>query len=131
MCMLRICLALVTITTPPENTTVCRGNEVIISCGYNSTTPLPVTWIINGTSFNQEEIMNSPLYWLNNLGNPNTLSLTVSSINGNTTFQCIVHSTLNTISVLGAVTVITGTYICMYIRSYMAICIVLHLYVCL
>ena len=105
-----MCMALVTITTLPENTTVCRGSEVTISCGYNSTTPLPVTWIINGTSFSPEEIVDSPLYWLSNLGNPNTLSLTVSSINDTTTFQCIVHSTPNIISILGAVTVITGTY---------------------
>ena len=115
-----VCLVSVTITTPPENTTVCRGSDVTISCGYNSTNALPVTWIINGTSFSSEEIVDSPLYWLNDLGNPKTLSLTVSSINGNTTFQCIVHSNPTTISTLGMVTVTTGTYICMcsYIVMY-------------
>ena len=41
-------------TTPPENTTVCRGSDVIISCGHMIAPARPVTWIINGTSFDQE-----------------------------------------------------------------------------
>ena len=129
--MCAICLALVTITTPPENTTVCGGSRVTISCRYNSTNAcaLPVTWIINGTSFSSEEIVDSPLYWLNDLGNPKTLSLVVSSTNGNTTFQCIVHSTPITTSTLGMVTVISGMY--MYVRMYVCsyIVIVLRTYI--
>ena len=105
-----LCIFLVTITTPPENTTVCRGSDVTISCGYQSATALPVTWIINGTSFDQQEIKNSPLYQLNNPTSPTTFSLTVLSINGTTTFQCIVLSTPNTNSTLGIVIVINGTY---------------------
>ena len=101
------------IDTPPENTTVNRGSNVTINCGYSSSTALPVTWIISGTSFTQREIVDSPLYQLNHVTSPSTLSLTVLSINGNTTFQCIVHSTLNTTSysTLGTVTVTTGMYI--------------------
>ena len=104
----------VTITTPPENTTVCRGSDVIISCGYQSAIALPVTWIINETSFDQEEVVNSPLYQLNNPTSPQTFSLTVFSINGTTTFQCVVLSTPNTTSTRGTVTVISGmyTYVC-------------------
>ena len=98
----------VTITTPPENTTVCRGIDVIISCGYRQATAVPVTWIINGTSFTQEEIVNSPFYQLNNPTTPMTISLTVFSINSTTTFQCIVLSTPNTTSTLGTVTVTNG-----------------------
>ena len=103
------------ITRSPENITVCGGSRVIISCGYNSTTALPVTWIINETLFSTEEIVDSPLYRLNNPGNPKTFSLTVFSINGTTTFQCIVHSTPHTTSTLGTVTAATGmyTYVCM------------------
>ena len=97
--------SVVTITTPPENTTVCRGSDVTISCGYGSATAISVRWIINGTSFTQEEIVNSPLYQLNNLFSPPTFSLTVFSINGTTTFQCVVLSTPNTIiSIPGTVT---------------------------
>ena len=95
---------------PPENTTVSRGSNVTISCGYQWSTFLPVTWIINGTSFTQQEIVYSPLYQLNNPTSPMTLSLTVLSINYTTTFQCIVHSTPNTTSTLGTVTVTTGMY---------------------
>ena len=98
----------VIILLPPENTTVCRGSDVTISCGYVTTSVLPVTWIINGTSFTYEEIRNSPLYHLNNPISPPTFSLTVFSINGTTTFQCVVLSTPNTISTRGTVTVING-----------------------
>ena len=106
-----LCIFLVTITTPPESTTVCRGSEVTVSCGYGSVTALPVTWIINGTSFDQQEVVNSPLYQLNNPTSPMRVSLTVFSINGTTTFQCIVLSTANTTnSTLGTVIVTNGTY---------------------
>ena len=99
---------LVTIITPPKSTIICRGRNVTISCGYQWATALPVTWIINGTSYTQQEVVDSPLYQLNNPGSPNDLSLTVFSISHTTTFQCVVHSTPNTTSTLGTVTVTTG-----------------------
>ena len=112
-----------TITTPPENTTVCRGSDVTISCGHVTPMALPVTWIINGTSFNQQEIVNSPLYQLNRQSTPTENSLIVFSINGTTTFQCVVLSIPNTFSTIGTVT-ITGMYICMYVCMYLlCICI--------
>ena len=101
-------IPLVTITRPPENTTACRGSNVNISCGYVSATALPVTWIINGTLFTPQEAVDSPLYQLNNPASPMTVSLTVFSINDTTTFQCVVHSTPNTTSTLGRVTVTTS-----------------------
>ena len=76
---------------PPENTTVNRGSSVTISCGYQWSRALPVTWIINGTLFTQQQVVDSPLYELNNPTTPRTYSLKVFSINGNTTFQCVVH----------------------------------------
>ena len=84
-----------------------------ISCGYQWATALPVTWIINGTSFTQQEVVDSPLYQLNNPTSPRTHSLTVFSINGTTTFQCIIHSTPNTISTRGTIIVI-GMYTVLY-----------------
>ena len=104
---------IVIIITPPENITACRGRDLTISCGYQWASALPVTWIINGTSFTQQEVVNSPLYQLNNPGSATTLSLTVFSINDTTTFQCVVHSTLNTTSysTLGTVAVTTGMYV--------------------
>ena len=104
-------LHVVTITSPPENTTVTRGSNVTISCGYGSATALLVTWIINGTSFTPQEVVDSPLYQLNNFASPHTVSLTVFSINYTTTFQCIVHSTPSTTSTLGRVNVVTGMYL--------------------
>ena len=120
----------VTITTPPENTTVCRGSNVTISCGHVTAIALPVTWIINGTSFDQQKILNSPLYQLNRQSTPTENSLTVFSINGTTTFQCIVLSTPNTISTIGIVTV-TGSHVGVYIRMYVYthVCI-MYMYMC-
>ena len=108
----------VTIITPPENKTVCRGSDVTINCRHVTATLLPVTWIINGTSFTQDQINNSRLYQLNNPINPPTFSLTVFSINGTTTFQCVVLSTPNTTSIQGTVTVNNGMYVHIYVPSY-------------
>ena len=104
-----------TITRPPENTTVSRGSDVTINCGYQWATALPVTWIINGTSFTQQEVVDSPLYQLNNLATPMTHSLTIFSINGNTTFQCVIHSTTNVSSTHGTVNVGTGESVLLYL----------------
>ena len=90
---------------PPENTTVNRGSNVTISCGYRWFRAIPVTWIINGTLFTQPEVENSTLYQLNNPTSPMKVSLTVLSVYGTTTFQCIVQSTTST---LGTVTMKTG-----------------------
>ena len=116
-----------TIVKPPENITVYRGSEVNISCGYQWATALPVTWIINGTLFDQSAIVDSPLYQLNNVGSPMSVSLTVFSINDTTTFQCIVHSTPNTTtSSQGTITVTTGMYVCikLCIRKYVKLVII-------
>ena len=72
---------------------------------------LAVTWIINGTSFTQYAIVNmNELYLEKNPSTPNALSLTVFSVHGNITFQCVVHSTSNVTSTLGTVTATTGMY---------------------
>ena len=109
---------LIAITRPPENKTVCRGSNVTISCGYLWSSVLPVTWIINGMSFTQ---IDSPLYQLNNPTSTMALSLTVVSINSNTTFQCIVHSITNLTSTLGKVTVTSGKYVNVHICKIIAI----------
>ena len=114
--------SVVNISHPPEDITVCRGSDVVVRCGYSGSTALPVTWIINGSSFNQQDIVDSPLYQLNNPTSPTMVSLTVFSISDTTTFQCMVNATTST---LGIVTVTTGRYVCMYI------CIYNYMYVCI
>ena len=119
LCHYHVCclyLPVVIITIPPENRTVHRGDDVTISCGYQWSTALPVTWIINGIAFTQQEIVNSPLYQLNNPTIPIGNSLTVFSINGTTTFQCIVLSTPTTTSTHGTVFVI-GMYVIIYVDN--------------
>ena len=111
------------IIIPPENIKVYRNSNVTIRCGYQWFRALPVTWIINGTSFTQQEIVDSPLYQLNNPTTPRKGSLTVFSINGTTTFQCIVHSTPSITSPRATVTLF-GRYI--HIEYY----VVILLYIC-
>ena len=119
----RLCVhPVVTFIAPPENITVCRGNDVNISCGYLWRRGLPTKWIINGTMFSQQELMDSPLYHLNNPTSPMTYSLTLFSISSSTTFQCVVHSTPTTTSSLGTVTV-NG----MYVRLNQYVCAHTHL----
>ena len=112
------CMYLVAvITTPPENTTVCIGSDVNISCGYQWAIVSHITWVIDGTLFDQSAIENSPLYQLNNPTNSSTLSLTVFSINDTTTIQCIIPSIPITASTLGTITVI-GMCTCVYVYTY-------------
>ena len=84
-----------------------------ISCGYQSATALRTVWFINGNGLTQEKLQESPFYHLNSAITPARTSLTVFSINGTTTFQCVVQSNPRTTSTIGTVTVI-GTYICLY-----------------
>ena len=119
-------IPLVTINIPPKNRTICKGSNVNISCGYQWSIALPVTWIINGTSFTQQEVVDSPLYQLNHATAPMTHSLTVFLINSTTTFQCIVHSTPDSTSTLGTVTVTTGMYVHTYVTVYVCAWLVLY-----
>ena len=107
-----------TITTPPEDTTVCRGSDVTISCGYDSNIPLVNTWEINGTHLLQSQIMSMSSYQLNNPTTPVNYSLTIFSINGTTTIQCVISSLpTSAISTVVQLTVI-GMYICMHVCMY-------------
>ena len=103
----------VNITAPPENITVCKDSDVTINCRYQSPLTLPTLWFINGTLFTQQNLRDSSLYQLNNPFVPRSYSLTVFSITGTATFQCIVQSNPSIASTLGTVTVI-GTYACAY-----------------
>ena len=73
----------VVITRPPEDTTVCRGSDVIISCGHNSTNAFDTIWSFNGSALSV--IMNSPIYRAINQ------TLTIFSINYTTTVYCAVN----------------------------------------
>ena len=109
---------IVTITTPPEDTTVCRGSDVTISCGYNSSTLLDVVWRINKTAqLLQSDIMNTSSYQENNPTTPVNYSLTIFSINGTTEFWCTIAShSLNVMPAIGPDVTVTVIGMCtMYI----------------
>ena len=108
----------VVITRQPENTTACRGSEVIITCGHNSITPLFDTiWSINGSDF--RSIKDDPLYRANNQ------TLIIVSIDYTTTFRCSVQilqsqPPIVLTSTIGTV-IVVGMYKCIYICTYMVI----------
>ena len=121
--------------TPPQNMSVTKGSNVTISCGHVIASPRPVTWIINGTSFDQEYIFFSQIYQQNRQAAPTENSLTVFSINHTTTFQCVIHLNPTTTSTLGTISVF-GMYVYIrmhtYIHAYscMYVCLYVHTYVC-
>ena len=107
------CYCIVTITTPPEDTTVCRGSDVTISCGYDSDVPLDPVWRINATYFAESEIMNMSSYRLNNPTTPVNYSLTIFSINGTTEIRCAITSqSLNITQALSPAVTITVIGMC-------------------
>ena len=94
------------IITPPENTTVCRDDDVTISCGYQSDVRLPVIWTINGISYNELALESIVGYHLNNKSHPEGYSLTIHSMRYTTTVQCRIcsppkYSTRGTVNVIG------------------------------
>ena len=101
-----ICIyTIATIIKPPGNTTVCSGRDVVINCEYDYHLISSVTWIINGTSFSESAIVNNPSYQHINLDIPKSYLLRVYSINGTTTFQCMIASDPAVTSTQGIVTV--------------------------
>ena len=117
-------VAIVTITTPPGNTTVCRGSDVTISCGYDCATLFDPIWIINATHLLQSEIMNMSSYQLNDPTTPANYSLTILSINGTTRIRCIIASQFwNVNAALSPVGTVTVIGMCiMYIIISTTIC---------
>jgi len=100
----------VIIISQPEDTTVCRGSDVTINCGYQSDTVLPIRWVENVTRIIST---NSVAYQLNNASVPMATSLTVFSINYTTSFFCKVrphNANQEVASRVGTVTV-NGMYV--------------------
>ena len=107
---------------------VTKGSNVTISCGHVIASPRPVTWIINGTSFDQEYIFFSQIYQQNRQAAPTENSLTVFSINHTATFQCVIHLNPTTTSTLGTISVF-GMYVYIRMHTYIHTCI--RMYVCM
>ena len=105
----------VVITRPPEDTTVCRGSDVIISCGPNSTDSFDTIWGFNGSQ--ATSVVNNRMYQAINQ------TLTIFSINYTTTVQCVVHirASLPIILTSGTATVtVVGMHLCMYLYAHNA-----------
>jgi len=94
------------ITNPPQNATVCAGDDVNITCGYTYSTPLFPIWVIGEQSYTRREITLSSEYDSPSVNNSEDTLLTVYSVsilNNQTTFQC--HFQLLTTSSYGTLTV--------------------------
>jgi len=99
------------ITSPPLNTTVCRGNDIDVNCGYAAVPGVEIIWRINGNNeMTSREIMTMPSkYQYENIFNASTATgistLRIFSINESTTFECRVAFMDGAYSPIGTVTV--------------------------
>jgi len=96
------------ITIPPQNETVCVGDEVNITCGYTFIISLIPVWLISGRTFSVVDINNSDLYNSPDVANLTDTVLTVTSITGSmngTTFQCEFTVQPTLLSSVGTLTV--------------------------
>ena len=108
-----ICVLIVVVfTREPEDTTACRGGEVIITCGHNSTASFDTIWSINGSV--TQSITNDQLYSVKNQ------TITVFSIDYTTTFLCAVRISQPPIVLTSTTVTVTvvGTYKCICVCMY-------------
>ena len=100
-------------TNPPQNTTICAGNDINITCGYSYMVPLGAVWIIGGESFSSMDIKESSYLQLPKVNDVSDMVLTVYSVSeqmNETTFQCEftllppVFSPVGTLTVMGKLT---------------------------
>ena len=88
---------------------MCRGSDVIISCGHNSTDTFDTIWGFNGST--PVSVVNNRTYQAINQ------TLTIFSIKYTTIVQCGVHireSSISSTSGTATVTVV-GMYKCIYV----------------
>ena len=79
------------ITNPPQNTTVCAGDNVNVTCGYSFNVQLGAVWIIGGVSFSTMDFAQSSQFHSPTVNNASDTVLTVYSASeqiNETTFQC-------------------------------------------
>ena len=98
------------ITNPPQNTTVCAGDDVNITCGYSFNIQLRAVWIIGGVSFSTMDFIQSSQFHSPTVNDVSDTVLTVYSVTeqmNETTFQCEftlvppVFSTVGILTVMG------------------------------
>ncbi|XP_065917120.1 protein sidekick-2-like isoform X2 [Dysidea avara] len=86
------------ISVEPNDTTICKGGNALLNCGYFINIPVMLTpqWRINGTTLlNMNDIDNDTddlLQWIEDDNNTNTTRLLVGPVDenyvGSTTFRC-------------------------------------------
>ena len=105
--------ASIIITKPPQDQTVCEGDNVIITCGFDGIDIIP-NWIIDGNVFGNTDIMANNMLYAPNVTNTNDTVLIVlsvtASMNGTRT-QCELNIR-NPILSSTAVLTIMGKAVC-------------------
>ena len=100
-------------TKPPQNTTVCAGDDVNITCGYSFNVQLGAIWIIGEESFSSMDIEKENSLHSPRVNNVSDTVLSVYSVTeqmNETTFQCEitllppVFSPVGTLTVMGKLT---------------------------
>ena len=105
------------ITNPPQNETVCVGEEVNITCGYTFIVSLAPVWLINERTFSVVDIKDSDSYNSPVVANMTDTVLTVTSITGSlnaTTFQCEFTVQPTLLSSIGTLTVYGKIFVHLY-----------------
>ena len=90
------------ITNPPQNETVCVGDEVNITCGYTFIIRLNPVWRINDQQFSPSRL-NQTIYRMPKISNTSNTVLTVYSAHetmNQTSFQCLIQSNLSSAGLL-------------------------------
>ena len=113
------------IINQPKDTTVCRGSDVTINCGYQSDTVIPMRWVENRTTIINT---NKAGYQLNNVSIPRATSLTVFSISYTTTFYCTVRPRRNILASRVATVTVIGMYVhmCKLVCTHVSKCNILY-----
>jgi len=96
------------IDTPPQNATICAGDDVNITCELEHAAGIIPVWRINGKSFSGSDIMNSSMFGSPVVNNSTDFVLAVYSADENmnqTKFQCVTQSRPSVQSSVGTLTV--------------------------
>ena len=109
----------VVITHPPQNQTICEGDNVTITCGFTDSDITP-NWIIGNLTLGRLEIMFDNRLYVPDVNDTNDTVLIMLSINAamnGTTTQCEIPTRVVLFSSVGVLTVMGEA-------STMSICII-------
>ena len=95
------------ITQPPQNQTICEGDNVTITCGFTDSDITP-NWIIDNITLGRHEIMaNNRLYvpYVNDTSDTVLIMLSINASMNGTRTQCDIPTRTPIFSAVGVLTI--------------------------